>query len=410
MKKYKILGIFSLLLILAGCSSTEESSEIRVSWWGSNERNNATLEMIDLYNNSQDQYTVVPEYYDYGSYQQKFSTQMGAGQGACVAQIDQPWLINYTADDFVDLSDYSSELALDKYDESLLNSVTMEDSLVSLPASSNTFVFVFDKTVYDNAGVEIPRTWDELIKVNEQIQAELGEDYYAFGNMGANYMFMQYIYQMTGHLPLDDEGNWVYTEDDVKLGVDAITTYLDTTVPPIEVQPGNLESTDTNFVAGKIAGYYDWVSTYSNFAGQWPEGDEVEIVIYMTDPDEVTNGLFVKPSMAWSIPSSCENVDGAIDFLSFITTNEEAIKAQGMERGLPANSDAATLIKEEQNLSGPAFDAYEELETMEKAPFPVLDEELNTYIYDSFENYRHGDMTADEITEGIMTKAEETYN
>lgn len=397
-----------MLLILSGCGKKE--NEIRVSWWGSNERNNATLEAIDLYNASQDEYTVVPEYYDYESYSQKFSTQMAGNQGACVAQIDQPWLINYSSDDFIDLTPYVNELQLENYDADLLDSVTMGGSLISLPASSNTLIYTFDKSVYDEAGVEIPTTWEEMLSANEKIQNTLGDDYYAIGNTTPNFLFMQYIYQMTGHLPLDEAGNWIYTKEDITIGVDGVTAFLDSAVPPVEVQPGNLPSTDANFVSGNIAGYWDWVATYTNFAGQWPENDEVATTLYMKDPNQVTNGLFVKPSMAWSIPSSCENVDGAIDFMSFLTTNDEAVLVQEMQRGVPANSESAKLLKDNDILDGPLYEAYQGLAEEDKAPFPVLDADLDSVIFDSFEDYRYGDISKSEIVQDIMDEAEAVYS
>lgn len=409
MKKISSLVVIgALLLVLSGCGNKEQ--EIRVSWWGSNERNNATLEAIDAYNESQDEYTIVPEYYDYVSYTQKFSTQMAGDQAACVAQVDQPWFINYSSDDFINLSDYTDQLQIANYDSDLLESVTVDGNLLAIPSSSNSLIYTFDKTVYDEAGVDVPHTWEEMLTANAQLQDALGDDYYAIGSRTNDLLFMQYIYQMTGHLPLDEDGNWNYTDEDIKIGVEGVTDFLDTSVPPVEVQPDGLEPTDPNFVSGNIAGYYGWNSEYTNFVGQWPEGTEVEEVIGLPADDEVTNGMFVKPSMSWSIPSSCENIDGAIDVLEYLTTNDEAIIDQGTERGIPANSYAAEVLAENDLLEGQMYETSQKLEKEEKVPFPVLDQEVTTEINDNFENYRYGDVTKEEIATNISKKASEIYS
>lgn len=409
MKKiFRLILVAVLVVTLSGCGKDE--NEIRVSWWGSNDRNNATLEAIDLYNESQDVYTIIPEYYDYDSYNQKFATQMAGNQAACVAQIDQPWLINYSSDDFVNLSDYAEELQVANYDQDLLDSITIEDKLLAIPASSNTLIYTFDKTVYDEAGVEVPHTWEEMLTVNAQLQDALGDDYYAIGSRTHDFLFMQYIYQMTGHLPLDEDGNWNYTDEDIAIGVDGVTAFLDSAVPPVEVQPDGLDPTDPNFVSGNIAGYYGWNAEYTNFVGQWPEGTEVEEVIGLPAEGQVTNGLFVKPSMAWAIPSSCENTEGALDVLEFLTTNEDAILAQGTQRGVPANSNAATILADNGQLEGQMYDTSKKLAKEEKVPFPVLDAEVTTEIYDNFENYRYGDVTKEEIVTNISEKAKEIYS
>ncbi|MFV0255654.1 MAG: ABC transporter substrate-binding protein, partial [Erysipelotrichaceae bacterium] len=134
------------IIVLAGCSSgsaTGEPVEIRFSWWGSNDRNNATLAAVDIYNEMQDEVEIIPEYNDYASYDTKISTQLAGGSEACLMQIDNTWMDNYGTDKFVDLYDYADEIGLDNYSDEVLSTMEYDDGkLVGLPMGIHTPVFI----------------------------------------------------------------------------------------------------------------------------------------------------------------------------------------------------------------------------------------------------------------------------
>lgn len=117
-------------------------------------------------------------------------------------QVNYNWLWIYSpdGDGFYDLNTLSN-LELGNYNSSLLDAMTIENKLQAIPTSITARVPFLNTTLYSNAGVDIPTTWDELMDAGKAIQSSLGDNYYALsklGKAGMMYLVFSYLEQETG--------------------------------------------------------------------------------------------------------------------------------------------------------------------------------------------------------------------
>lgn len=75
-----------------GGSDSGEQITLRFSWWGGDDRHEATLEAIKLFEEKYPNIKISPEYSGFDGYQSKLSASLAGGQEADIMQIDQPWM------------------------------------------------------------------------------------------------------------------------------------------------------------------------------------------------------------------------------------------------------------------------------------------------------------------------------
>ena len=100
--------------LVAGCSggSDKKSSSggdeqvtLRFSWWGGDERNEATLKVIEAYEKEHPNVTIEAEYSGDDGYQEKLSTALAGKTAADIIQMGPGWMPSYVkqGDFFIDL-------------------------------------------------------------------------------------------------------------------------------------------------------------------------------------------------------------------------------------------------------------------------------------------------------------------
>ncbi len=87
MKKMLVALLF--LFCLSGISALAgENIELRFAWWGGNDRHEATLAAIKLFEAQNPGVTVKGEYMGWDGYLERLTTQIGSGSEPDIMQID----------------------------------------------------------------------------------------------------------------------------------------------------------------------------------------------------------------------------------------------------------------------------------------------------------------------------------
>ncbi|MGN7862367.1 ABC transporter substrate-binding protein [Microbacterium sp. 22303] len=95
----------------------------------------------------------------------KLQNAIKAGSGAPdVAQIEYYALQQYAlSDSLLDLTKYGLDGLKDKYTASTWGAVNINNGLYGLPQDSGPMVLLYNKTIFDQYGLTVPKTWDEYI-------------------------------------------------------------------------------------------------------------------------------------------------------------------------------------------------------------------------------------------------------
>ena len=130
------------------------------------------LDVIKLYEEKNPGVKIKAEYSGWDGHFEKISTQITGNTAPDIMQIDYNWLYNFSknGDGFYDINTLKDDFNLDNYDEQALSYTIINGKLNAIPVGMNGRAFFFNKSLYDKAGVEIPKTFDELLATDKVIK------------------------------------------------------------------------------------------------------------------------------------------------------------------------------------------------------------------------------------------------
>ncbi len=391
-----------------------QGAELRMAWWGGESRHVATQKAIAACGEKYG-HTVKGEFTGFDGYLEKLTTQMAGKTEADIIQVNWPWLplFSKNGDGFADLRKLKA-IDLSNWSEADLAAGSMNGVLQGLSVSTTGRVFFFNATTFEKAGVAIPKSWDEFFTATATIKEKLGKDYYTFNAVKetAQLLTTLAVVQRTGKDLVDPATNRVaWTPEELAEGI----SFLGKLVETGAIRSQKEEAADGNvnlfekpaWADGKIAGSYEWDSTYSKYADPLKDGQLLKPVAMLKLPDAVTEGVYRKPSMVFSISKNSKDPEAAAQIVNCLLNEPEGIDALGTSRGLPASKAAAARLgnKGEAEVraanaivvaaSGPAVSPFNE------------HPEVRAAFIDTLEEYAYGQLKADEAAAQIIDTVNE---
>jgi multiple sugar transport system substrate-binding protein len=334
-------------------------AELRMGWWGNDDRAQRTQKVIDLFEAAYPDIKVAGEPNGGTSdHFQILDTQLAANNAPDIIQFGGNWpdYKQYLEP----LNDYLGKQLLintpEQFDQTALIPATdADDNLYAVSLGTNTLVLAYNKAVIETAGVDLPKdnmTWDELIAYGKELKAKLPDGVAPFVDNStnqANYLSYFYTQQGTMLWTLDDGGKSYATVDSAKkwlqmwadMRADGLIPDADTTYTYTEAGPDS-----SAFVSGKAA--IDLVWSNQVAAYQSAMTDELGIT---TLPAGGEPAYAIQMSQYLAINKDSKNKEAAALFINFFVTSPEAGAILQTNRGVPSSpvvrqaiSDKATAI------------------------------------------------------------------
>ncbi len=317
--------------------SSEESAEtieLRFSWWGSEDRHEATLAAMDAYVAENTNITIIPEYSGYSGYQDKLIAQIAAGNAPDIFSSVSEWIPQQMASDA--LYDLTGIIDVSDHNEMVLESCSFDGALVSVPLGLNAPTFVYNTRIIDELEIELPEgayTWDDFADICLEISEKSNGEYYGTIDLSVAYeqlLFYGYTaLQNPAPYPYDNTQLYVTEEDMV-----AYYSYWKEMRESGAAAPADISSTsvDQNLVGkGAVAFAPVWSSTFGQFQNETE--DELSMITVPTGPNG-ESGATSRPGITLSVFSGSENPQAAADFISWFISSEEAAVILGTSRGV----------------------------------------------------------------------------
>lgn len=382
---------------------SDEKIELRMTWWGGQERHDRTLEVIEMYEAQNPNVTIVPEYSGFDGYFDKLTTQFAAGNA--------PDIIQYggNLNDFVGrnvvlaLDPYiGKELDTSKHDQSMIDAATFDGKLYGVTLGSNAWGVLVNKTVFEEADVPLPSqdwTWEEFEQAAIAITEATDEKIYGaadFEEDGFGIFLAQRgkLIHENGVLGFDDKDveDWFRMWDNFRnSGAAAIP----------EIQAGATQTPEQSLIVKRAVAME---SVASNQYGAYNNATEDELLLYLNPYDSETgkNGISLRPSQFLSGYSETKHPAEVAKFLSFFTNNLEATEVLGNDRGAPVNSDVReNLIQKADATDQVIFGFIQEVSKTSDAPYvPNLPgyNETQALFTKASEKISFGQATVEEAT------------
>ncbi|MFS0889361.1 ABC transporter substrate-binding protein [Peribacillus frigoritolerans] len=169
-------------------------------------------------------------------------------------------------DEYVKRDDFK----IDRWPAAVRDLSTFDDKLYSLPVRAHVQMLFYRKDIFDQLGLTVPATWEELDKVSKEItdKTDLAGivPYYGAGNNGQNLpMWTSYLWSNGGDI-FDDKMKPVFNSPE---GIEATQRYIDLLVKEKVAPPGSVtfgeQDSRTFFKQGKAAMWLGWWWVYSEF-------------------------------------------------------------------------------------------------------------------------------------------------
>jgi ABC-type glycerol-3-phosphate transport system substrate-binding protein len=358
--------LLSLTLILSACSgnSTKEAPNspgasasnnpkkpviLSISWWGGDTRHAANQKALELFHKKYDWIKVEPTFSGFEGYHDKLTVQLSAQKSPDVFLFSRAQTQNYgRSDALLNFYDHKSDLPFITELDSMMQSpfYKVGDKLLGLPAGITSNVVVYNKKVYDDAKVAYPtdkeswmslsEKWTQVHKANSKVYG--GSDWYSFPDMYALLMKQLDAEMINGSVtpPVAtvnaDKAKliWNWME---KLWADGVVPR--NTSDKVSFETGNLA---TSISASSAA------VTTVNLTPD-PLGFAVLPATFDGTGTKVVNPPV--PSGLWGVSASSPHVKEALLLVNFLMTDPDAVKATGIENGVPATTKAMEILTKE---------------------------------------------------------------
>ncbi len=393
-------------------ASTDSGEKVQLSlcWWGNQTRNDLTQKAVDLYMTLNPSVEIKTEFTDWSGYWDKLSAMASGGNLPDIIQQDYSYISQYQkSNQLADLSPYILDGTIDtsKIADSIIQSGSIDEKVYALSLGSNAPMMAYDKEIVEKAGVEIPTqpTIDELYEIGKTIYEKTGVKTYFDG--GVN---MVQILARTKDSHFYDE-IVAGTTDATKAHFDNVQKFAEA---EFAISPDLLAEKNPDVVETKpIVDQTTWNDfTYSNqfISISNAAQRELGITMYPTTADASIQPEFLKPSMFFAISETSKNKVEAAKFLDWFINSDQANKVLMAERGIPINSEVASLLRSEvDTVASKVFDFIAEVEkvaTPIDAPNPAGSGEVEAQLKTTVENLRYGDLTSEEATQDFVAQAQ----
>ncbi|WP_084614485.1 sugar ABC transporter substrate-binding protein [Nakamurella lactea] len=186
----------------------------------------------------------------------KFTTAIAGGTTPDVAEIGTTWTPEFAqAGALEDLTQQVAPMK-DNLVQGLVDAGTMDGKLYGMPWYAGVRSFVYNKDVFEKAGVQPPTTWDELVAAGEKIKSAV-PDVVPFAVAGdCSYCMMPFIWGAGGDVATQQDGKWTSTIDSPESQA-GLTFYTDLALKQGLSTPAAATWKETdllkNFESGKLA-------------------------------------------------------------------------------------------------------------------------------------------------------------
>ncbi|MEY8354499.1 extracellular solute-binding protein [Lachnospiraceae bacterium 54-53] len=381
----------------------EEKITLRFAWWGGDERNTATLDVIDQFEKLHPNVTIEAEYGGNDGYHDKLATQLASRTAADIVQVDPEIFPTYvaTGDYFIDFKEYGMDMG--DFEESYLSlpiNGRYNGKQLGLPSGISGAGILVNKDLADAAGLDFTKKydWDDLLEMGRKVREYDDSMYLLCANKEyiTNLVVFNYAKQLIGTTLFDPESKSMnMTEDQLKQVFDYVEKLYDEgVVAPASYQASysgdNLQS-DANWIAGKYVAALTYVSTIDVMAAANPDANYHMSELPALEGSKEAGWASNTPQV-FAVTSTSQHPEMAVEFMNYFFNDDTAIETLGCTRSVPPTEKARKICADKGLLSEWTMEGANIAAAMGGTPNDKISssQESKAILFDSVETIGYG--------------------
>jgi multiple sugar transport system substrate-binding protein len=336
--KRRILILLTAFILFSFASVNlfaKDPITLRVIWWGTQDRHDKTLKVIDLYQKNNPDVKIEPIYTGWTGYAEKLMTLAASNDLPDVIQITKQLIPQYMEKDLLEDLKRVKGIDLADMDRAGRDSGIFDGKLVGVSLGANAQCIVFNRGLFQKAGVGVPNekwTWKDLERASSQINKKLG--IYGVYNIAIDFNNLEMFARSRG------ESLYAKNLKSVGFKESTLTEFLEMALrmqkaghmEPMKIAVESRSNEEnSSYAKEKTAMRFLWSNKIVSVYKTLQKDSELTVL-----PGPKNNeGMFVNPSMFFSIPKASKNKEAAAKFISYFVNNIDANKILNSERGVP---------------------------------------------------------------------------
>jgi len=356
----------------------EEPVELRVVWWGSQNRHTRTIGVIKMFEQKYPHIKMVYEFTGWGDHWTKLATQAAGGNLPDIMQHDYAMIAEWVEDGLLmSMDDYVDSGVLDfsNVADAALQGGRVEGKLYGVNLGTNSLCWIVDLDAFEKAGVDLPPvewTWADFENVCLQIHDKLDIWAHAGNSIAHDHLWKAVIMSNREWVYSDDGKSLGYTDDQLMIDHFKMILRLQEAgaVQTLEEAAarvgGGLENDPV--VTGESAMAMFWTN---QIVAPWTvaglDRNFKLLLIPRVEGGQTAN--YVKPSMFFSITRDAKHPKESAMFIDFFTNSVAANEILLAERGVPVSSVVREGLK--PLLEKPQLEMFSAMALVETHSVPV---------------------------------------
>lgn len=326
---------------------SDEKAELRIMWWGSDTRHEATLKVIRLFEEKYPHITFSEEYLGSDGYWDKLNILVAGGNAPDIIQLGNNYPDYYAKDALLDLTPYmGNEFDISNIDSSIVSSGMIDDKLYGVNLGSNAFGIIYNKELIAQAGLEEPQqdwTWDEFEAYMRDLKEALPGVFPMADQSNSQHLLNHFIRQKNKAIYKD--GAIAHTKEDLVEWFELWDRYRQEGLIPDAQTAATYTETgpDTSLI---IEGKSVMKAAFSNQFKAYQDLMQAELEITLPPFGGEVSGIWLQPSQFMSVNKKTKHPKEAAMFLSFMVNDPEATLILATDRGIPGSSAVRDALKE----------------------------------------------------------------
>jgi multiple sugar transport system substrate-binding protein len=337
------------LPLLAGGPARAADTNLRVYWWGSQDRARRTMAVGDLFHERNPSVTVTGEVTG-GDYWQKLATQMVGRNMPDVFQLEPNTLADYSRrgatrplDPFM-----PKPLDIDGFGKGMVDLCRVDGKVFGVALGLNSFAMIYDQDAFEKASIKPPTigtTWKEYADLAVELTKAAGRPGYFGAPYGARYHYVfeiwlrqrgKGLYSPEGKIgfTVDDAKEWYSYWEDLRARGGCVTA---------DIQALDELLIDSNALAtGKSA--TGLVFSNQLIGYQLLTKSKLGLTTVPFAGPGMPSGHYYRPALIWGIGATSKNPEIAAAYINFFVNDPKAGELLGVERGVPMSQSIREAI------------------------------------------------------------------